>query len=111
MTIVKMKPKIKKAPLEGDFQSKFKEELRKLFPGCIIKRNSTDDIQGFPDLTVYHNGKFAMLEMKRSRTAVRRPNQDYYIEFFTNFGAYAAFVYPENMGEVIGDLWSYFYDE
>lgn len=90
--------------LENEFQRNLKKELRDLFPGCIIKRNSVDDIQGFPDITVYYGGKYAHLECKRSEKAHKRPNQEYYINLFNDMGGYASFIYPENKNKVLADL-------
>ena len=39
-----------------------------------------DQIQGLPDLLILYGEKWASLECKRSATAKKRPNQDYYVE-------------------------------
>lgn len=97
--------------LESDFQKKLKKKLELWLPGCVIKRNSTDDIQGFPDLTVFHHEKYALLEVKRSEFAPRRPNQEYYVDYFNSIGGYATFVYPENLNKVIKELIEYFEED
>lgn len=94
--------------LERDFQRETKYKLRVIFPGCIVKRNSTDDIQGFPDITVFYAGKFAMLEFKRSEDASKRPNQEYWIEELKKIGGYAAFIYPENAEVIFAELKEFF---
>ena len=94
--------------LETEFQRDLKKELKVIFPGCIIKRNIPDDIQGFPDMTVFYKGKYAMLECKRYREAPHRPNQDYYVKTFNTMGGYAAFVYPENKILVLEELKKHF---
>lgn len=97
--------------LESAFQKEFKDRLKEILPLCIIKRNSTDDIQGFPDLTVYCGDKYALIECKRYKDAPHRPNQDYYIELFRSEGVYATFVYPENVDTVLVELETYFKDK
>ena len=94
--------------LERDFQKETKYKLKVVFPGCIIKRNSTDDIQGFPDITVFWRGKFAMLEFKRSESASKRPNQEYWIEQIRSIGGYADFIYPENEEVIFTELAEWF---
>lgn len=94
--------------LERDFQKETKYKLKVVFPGCIVKRNSTDDIQGFPDITVFWRGKFAMLEFKRSESASKRPNQEYWIEQIRSIGGYAGFIYPENEEEIFTELAEWF---
>lgn len=94
--------------LERDFQKETKYKLKVVFPGCIVKRNSVDDIQGFPDITVFWRGKFAMLEFKRSESASKRPNQEYWIEQIRSIGGYADFIYPENEEVIFTELAEWF---
>lgn len=94
--------------LERDFQKETKYKLKVIFPGCIVKRNSVDDIQGFPDITVFWRGKFAMLEFKRSESASKRPNQEYWIEQIRSIGGYADFIYPENEEVIFAELAEWF---
>lgn len=94
--------------LERDFQKETKYKLKVIFPGCVVKRNSTDDIQGFPDITVFWRGKFAMLEFKRSESASKRPNQEYWIEQIRSIGGYADFIYPENEEVIFTELAEWF---
>jgi len=96
---------------ESDFQGKLRKELEEdIFPGCIVLKNDSGYISGIPDLTILHpNGKYAVLECKRSSKETERPNQGYYIHEF-NKGAYASFIYPENKSEVINELKKFFED-
>ena len=64
--------------LESGFQDRLIESLKALFPGCMVFK--MDQIQGLPDLLILYGEKWASLECKRSATAKKRPNQDYYVE-------------------------------
>lgn len=90
--------------LERDFQRNLVETIKSRFPGCVVLRNDPrTNPQGIPDLTVLYKSKWCCLECKRSNTASRRPNQDYYISML-NTMSYANFVYPENVEEVLNDM-------
>ena len=65
---------------ENKFQADLKKELRAIFPGCIVTKLDSSDIQGIPDLLVLYKDKWATLEVKKSATASHRPNQDYYVK-------------------------------
>lgn len=94
---------------EGKFQALLVKELKEMFPGCVVQRNDPRDIQGIPDITVFHGPCYAMLEVKESATAPEQPNQRYYVEQFAEM-AFAAFIYPENKEEVLNALQHAFSD-
>lgn len=87
--------------LESGFQDKLKEELKELFPGCMIFK--MDQIQGIPDLLVLYKDKWASLENKKSRNAKHQPNQDYYVDKMNKM-SFSRFIYPENKDEVLSEL-------
>lgn len=89
--------------LESIFQSELIKELEEIFIGCIILKNDPNYIQGFPDLTILYNDKWAVLECKRSRNDRHQPNQDYYVETLDEM-SFSRFIYPENKEEVINEL-------
>lgn len=91
--------------LESGFQDKFRDELKELFPGCMIFK--MDQIQGIPDLLVLYKNKWATMEMKKSAKANRQPNQEYYVDKMNNM-SFSRFVYPENKDEVLDELYLYF---
>ena len=91
--------------LESGFQDKLRDELKRMFPGCMIFK--MDQIQGIPDMLILYEDKWAMLENKRSANARRQPNQEYYIDILNNM-SFARFVYPENKDEVLDELYFYF---
>lgn len=93
----------KKDILESRFQAKLIKEIHERYPDAIVIKNDGNYIQGFPDITIFHNDRYAMLETKRSKDAPKRPNQDYYVDKF-NAMSFARFVYPENKEVVFNEL-------
>lgn len=88
---------------ESKFQHDLIKEIEEMFPGCVIFKNDTEYIQGFPDLTIFYKNKWAVLECKRSAHAPAQPNQPYYVELLNNM-SFSRFVHPENKEEVLYDL-------
>lgn len=93
--------------LERKFQADLIAELKERFPGCIILKNDPNYIQGFPDLLILFEDRWAALEVKKDPRAHLQPNQDYYLETLDDMG-FAALIYPENKDEVIPWLHRYF---
>lgn len=93
--------------LESKIQKKIIDEIKKMFPGCIVLKNDANYIQGFPDLTVLYKKKWALLETKQYKTASHRPNQDYYINKAKKLG-FASFIFPENKEKILKALKLYF---
>ena len=87
--------------LERDFQADLVKEIKKRFDGCIVTK--MDSIQGFPDLLILYENKWATLECKRSAKASKRPNQDYYVQKLDKM-SFSRFICPENREEVLSDL-------
>ena len=92
---------------ENRYQSELIKKITTLFPQSMILKNDPNYIQGVPDLLVLCNEHWAMLEVKASRKASHRPNQEYYIAKLNHMG-FARFVYPENEDKVLRDLDEYF---
>lgn len=88
---------------ESKFQSELKKELKQKFPGCIVTKLDSSDIQGIPDYLVLYKNKWATLENKRSAKAARQPNQEYYVEKMNEM-SFSRFIYPENKDEVLSEL-------
>lgn len=88
---------------ENKFQSQLIKDLKEKFPGCLVLKNDPNYIQGVPDLLILFNNSWAALECKRSKTASKRPNQEYYVKRLNDM-SYASFVYPENKNEIIQEL-------
>ena len=87
--------------LESGFQDRLIDKLEKLFPGCMVFK--MDQIQGIPDLLVLYKDKWASLECKRSASAKRQPNQEYYVGKMNEM-SFSRFVSPENKEEVLYEL-------
>ena len=88
---------------ESKFQAELKKELKKMFPGCIVTKLDSSDIQGIPDLLVLYKNKWATLENKRSKNSPKRPNQEYYVEKMNDM-SFSRFIYPENKDKVLNEL-------
>lgn len=93
--------------LENGFKTKLINDLKMIFPGCIVVHLDPNEIQGIPDLLVLWGDKWAALEGKKNATAPARPNQPYYVELMNKM-SFARFIYPENKDEVLADLDIYF---
>lgn len=89
--------------LESKFQSQLIRKIKNEFPGCMVLKNDPTYLQGVPDLTVFCRNKWAALEVKKSKNASHRPNQNYYVDKMNRM-SYATFVYPENEKEVLAEL-------
>lgn len=87
--------------LESGFQDKLRDELKDLFPGCMIFK--MDQIQGIPDLLILYKDKWASLENKKCANAKRQPNQEYYVDKMNEM-SFSRFICPENKEEVLNDL-------
>lgn len=88
---------------ENEFQSKLREDLESIFPGCVVLKLDPSDFQGIPDLLVLYKDRWAALECKRSKNASHRPNQEYYVDVLNEM-SYAAFIYPENREDILNEL-------
>lgn len=94
--------------LESTFQSALIRDLKRIFEGCIVLKNDPTYIQGFPDLLILFEDKWAALECKPSAKSSFRPNQEYYLRVLNSM-CYASVIYPENKEEVISELQQAFF--
>jgi hypothetical protein len=53
--------------LESAFKTGLIQDLKDLFPGCIIAHLDPNETQGLPDLLILFEDKWATLEGKRHR--------------------------------------------
>lgn len=88
---------------ENAFQAGLIKEIKNRLPGCIVLKNDSSYMQGVPDLLILHNDRWATLEVKKSEKASHRPNQEYYVEKMNDM-SFSAFIFPENMEDVLNDL-------
>lgn len=93
--------------LENRFKTNLINEIKNMLPGCIITHLDPNEIQGIPDLLILYKNKWAVLEGKKSATAPARPNQSYYVDLMDRM-SFAAFIFPENKGEVLDALYLHF---
>ena len=87
--------------LESGFQDRLITEIKEMFPGCMVFK--MDQIQGIPDLLILYGKRWASLENKKSSTAKRQPNQEYYVDLMNKM-AFSRFICPENKEEVLSEL-------
>lgn len=87
--------------LESGFQDQLISDLKKVFQGCLVFK--MDQWQGLPDLLLLYKDKWASLECKRNKNAVRQPNQEYYVGLMNQM-SFSRFIYPENKEEVLDEL-------
>ena len=91
------------AKLESKFQKELMDEIRAEYPGCVILKNDSSYMQGFPDWTILYKDKWVVLEAKKSKNAKKQPNQEYYVNQLDGMSL-SRFVYPENKEEVMNDI-------
>ncbi len=89
--------------LEKDFEAKFLGDLRIKFPGCIILKNDSFLMPGFPDRLILFGDRWAAFEFKKEDGSHIQPNQAYYIDLLNSM-SYASFVFPENAERVLNEL-------
>lgn len=89
--------------LENKFKTKLINELKELFPGCLVFHLDPLERQGSPDLLILYKDRWAALEGKKFANAKHQPNQDYYVDLMNEM-SYASFIFPENKEEVLYEL-------
>lgn len=88
---------------ESDYQATVIKMIDRRLPGCFVIKQSTDFVQGLPDLLVLYGDRWAMLEVKISSRSRFRPNQEYYLDLFHRM-SFAALIHPENEEAVLDEL-------
>ena len=91
------------AKRENKFQKELIDEIKARFPGALVLKNDSSYIQGIPDLTVLYQDKWAMLEVKREKSASHQPNQDYYVGLADGV-SFGRFVSPETKETVLDEM-------
>lgn len=86
--------------LESKFQANLIKKIKNRFEGAIVLKNDSSYIQGIPDLLILWHERWAALECKKSETASRQPNQEYYVSLMDDM-SFAAFIYPENEEDIL----------
>ena len=91
--------------LESGFQDSLIKQIKKILPGSLVFK--MDQIQGLPDLLILYKDKWASLECKRTATAKRQPNQEYYVNHMNEM-SFSRFISPENREDILDELQSTF---
>ena len=89
--------------LESKFQKELMDEIKERYPGCVVLKNDSSYIQGFPDWTILYKDKWAVLEAKKKKGAKKQPNQEYYVDKLDGM-SFSRFIYPENKDQVLEEL-------
>ena len=92
---------------ENQFQAHLIKQIERRLPGVVVLKNDPNYIQGIPDLLILFGQKWAMLECKRGQEEPHQPNQDYYVNLFSNMG-FSSFIFPENEKLVLDEMICYF---
>lgn len=87
--------------LESGFQDKLIQEIKNMYPGCMVFK--MDQPQGIPDLLILHKNTWFSLENKKSASAKRQPNQEYYVNKMNDM-SFSRFICPENKEEVLNEI-------
>ena len=87
--------------LESGFQDSLIKQIKKILPGSMVFK--MDQIQGLPDLLILYKDKWASLECKRTATAKRQPNQEYYVNLMNEM-SFSRFISPENREDILDEL-------
>lgn len=88
---------------EARYQAQLIRKLKKMFPGCEISKMDSSYQQGFPDLLILWNDRWAVLEVKANGNSDTQPNQEYYIQKLGKM-SFASYIYPENEKDVLSAL-------
>jgi len=88
---------------ESQYQSKLVKRIKDRFPGAVVLKTDPSQMQGIPDLLVLKDRRWALLEVKQSKDAKKRPNQEYYVDKFDNM-SFSSFIFPENEEEVLNAM-------
>ena len=89
------------ARLESGFQDRLIANLKTIFPGCMVFK--MDQRQGIPDLLILYGKKWASLECKKSASAKRQPNQEYYVGKMNEM-SFSRFISPENKEQFLEEI-------
>ena len=89
---------------EGTYQRALIIKIKKKFPDIIVLKNDPTYLQGFPDLLLLKENKWAALEVKKDERAHHQPNQEHYINYCRSMGSFASFIFPQNEEEILDEL-------
>jgi hypothetical protein len=91
-------------PTENTYQEYLIKRLRHMIGdnGFVFPMDGSV-YQGFPDILILVNGRWAALECKLSGRSRVQPNQEYYVNEINEM-AYASFIYPAIEERVLDEL-------
>lgn len=90
---------------ETKFKIKVKSDLKETFgTDCWLVKIQQQSINGTPDLLICLCGIFVAIELKRDGKELPEEIQLYNLRKIQNAGGYSFTAYPENWGEILGQL-------
>lgn len=89
--------------LEREIQPRIIGKIKQRLPGAKVFKGDTRFQQGTPDLIILYQDRWAMLEVKRSSTATRQPNQEYFVDELNQM-SYAALIHPDNEEDILDEV-------
>ena len=92
---------------ESKYQADLIGRIKQRLPGCFVMKQDSSYVQGIPDLVIFFESQWAMLEVKKSKDEKYEPNQEYYLESLGEM-SFTSTIYPENEAEVLDALQSAF---
>lgn len=93
---------------ETKFKLKLRPKIESLPKSNWVKIQQVS-IRGVPDFLGCVNGKFVALELKKDSRAPISRLQLHFIKRVNKNGGFARVIYPENMNEVLEELWNFCY--
>lgn len=88
---------------ENQYQLMLIKEIRSWDQDIFVFPMDGGDYQGFQDILILYKDMYALLEVKMAEDSHRQPNQDWYVEYFSQH-VFSSFIWPEIEREVLNDL-------
>ena len=89
--------------LERAIQPRIIAKIKQRLPGAKVFKGDSRFQQGTLDLIILYRDRWAMLEVKRSETATRQPNQQYFVDELNQM-SYAALIHPDNEEDILNEV-------
>lgn len=88
---------------ETPYRLSLAKRIQARWPECVIIYPDPSRQQGIMDFVVLFNSFWVALEVKRSESASKRPNQTYYVNKLNDM-AFASYIHPGNEQDVLNEI-------